>query len=50
MILPRVLRERSAHWSLEFESGYKKIGVPTLVVQVAAGLYLAHRILPDISE
>ena len=50
VILPRVLRERSPQRLLEFESGYEKIGMPALVVQVVTGLYLAHRILPDISE
>jgi len=46
-ILPRVLRERSPARLLEFESAFERIGVPALVTQVASGLWLAHRMVPD---
>lgn len=45
VVLPRVLRERDPEALLRFESGYERIGIPALVVQVATGLLLAHRLL-----
>jgi putative copper export protein len=50
VVLPRVLRERSPERLLEFESVYEKIGMPALVVQIVTGIYLAHRLLPDVSQ
>lgn len=50
VILPRVLRERSAQRLLEFESVYEKIGMPALIIQILTGLYLAYRLLPDVSQ
>lgn len=47
IILPRALRERSPALILQFESGYEKIGIPALFVQVATGLSLAHEMLGD---
>lgn len=49
-ILPRVLRERSPARLLEFESAYERVGMPALVVQVATGLWLAHRMVPELSR
>ena len=49
-ILPRVLRERSPARLLEFESAYERVGIPALVVQVASGLWLAHRMVPELSR
>jgi len=49
-ILPRALRERSAHQLLQFESAYEKIGMPALFVQIVTGLMLAHRMLPDFNQ
>lgn len=49
-ILPRVLRERSPARLLEFESAYERVGIPSLVVQVATGLWLAHRMVPELSR
>lgn len=50
VVLPRVLRERSPTRLLEFESVYEKIGMPALIIQVITGLFLAHRMLPDVSQ
>jgi putative copper export protein len=47
-ILPRVLKEKSPADLLRFESGYEKVGVPALVIQVVSGLLLAHNLMPDI--
>lgn len=49
-ILPRVLRERSPARLLEFESAYERIGIPSLVVQIATGLWLAHRMVPELGR
>jgi putative copper export protein len=49
-ILPRVLRERSPSELLRFESSYELIGIPALLIQVATGLWLAHRLVPDVSR
>ncbi len=49
-ILPRVLREKSVTELLHFESAYERIGMPALIVQVLTGLWLAHRMVPDVSQ
>ncbi|MFG0874818.1 CopD family protein [Aeromonas media] len=50
VVLPKVLRERSPARLLEFESVYEKIGMPALIIQVITGLFLAYRMLPDVSQ
>ena len=47
VVLPRALRERSPDQLLRFESGYEKIGIPALIVQVVTGLLLADRLLGE---
>jgi putative copper export protein len=47
-VLPRVLRERSAAELIRFESAYERIGIPALLTQVATGLWLSYRLLPDV--
>lgn len=47
VVLPRALRERDAQRVSEFEAAFEKLGLPALAVQVATGLWLAHRLLPD---
>jgi putative copper export protein len=49
-ILPRVLSERSPARLLEFESAYERVGIPALGVQVATGLWLAHRMVPELGR
>jgi putative copper export protein len=49
VVLPKVLRERSAEELLQFEAGYERIGIPALLVQVATGLCLAYMMVPNIS-
>lgn len=49
VVLPKVLRERSAERLLEFESVYEKIGMPALVLQIVTGLVLAYRLVPDLA-
>jgi putative copper export protein len=49
VILPRALRNRDVQGIRNFENAYEKIGIPALAVQIASGLWLAHRMLPDVS-
>lgn len=49
-ILPRVLREKNIAEIQRFESGFEKIGIPALLVQVSSGFWLAHNQLPDLSQ
>lgn len=46
-VLPRALAARDPSIVHAFESGYEKIGIPALVIQVATGMYLAYARLPD---
>ena len=47
-ILPKVLKEKSPSDLLRFESGYERIGIPALIIQVITGLWLAHNLMPEI--
>lgn len=47
VVLPRALRERSPEPLLRFESGYEKIGIPALLVQVGTGIALANQLLGE---
>ena len=49
-VLPRALRTRNPSIILEFESGYERIGIPALLVQVVTGLWLAHHWVPDVAS
>ncbi|UCG73585.1 MAG: CopD family protein [Chromatiales bacterium] len=49
-VLPRALKNRSTSDLIIFESGYERIGIPALLIQVATGAWLANRLVPDISE
>lgn len=46
-VLPRALRAGDVAEISRFEAGYERIGIPALIAQVASGLWLAHRLLPD---
>ena len=49
-VLPRVLKEKSLSELLRFESAYEWVGIPALLIQVATGVWLAHRMVPDMSQ
>jgi putative copper export protein len=49
-VLPRVLKNRSPAELLRFESAFERIGIPALLIQVATGVWLAHRLVPDVSQ
>lgn len=46
-VLPRAVRQADPSIVVTFESGFERLGIPALAVQVATGLWLAHRWLPD---
>jgi len=48
-ILPRALRNRDPSIILDFENGYERIGLPSLLLQVVTGLLLAYYWSPEIS-
>jgi len=50
VILPRALDQSSAKVLLDFESVFEKIGMPALIIQILSGLWLAHHMLPDLSQ
>ena len=47
-ILPRALREKSTVFLQQFETGYERIGIPALIIQVITGVWLAYRLVPRI--
>ena len=49
-ILPRALRARDPSIVLSFESGFERVGLPALLLQVVTGLWLAYRWVPDVSR
>lgn len=49
-VLPRALKQRSPAELLRFESAYERIGIPAILIQVATGFWLAHRMVPDVSQ
>jgi len=48
-VLPRALRAHDPTIVREFESGFERLGIPALLVQVVTGLWLAHHWAPDIT-
>ena len=49
-VLPKALKEKNIlHLSL-FESGYEKIGIPALLIQILTGLWLAQIFVSDFSQ
>ena len=46
-VLPRALRENSPDAIREFESGFERLGIPALLVQVLTGVLLTSRFFPD---
>ena len=49
-VLPRALRERDPAVISSFELGFERIGIPALAIQVVTGLWLAHRLVPDVGH
>ncbi len=48
-ILPKALRRNAPELISEFDSGFERIGVPALILSIITGLWLAYRMIPDVS-
>ncbi|MBB3107291.1 putative copper export protein [Psychrobacter luti] len=48
VVLPKVLTSRNLDALLQFEGQFEKIGMPALAIQIITGLWMAHRILPNV--
>lgn len=49
-ILPKVLMTRDVGMLLQFEQQFEKVGMPALLVQILTGLWMAYKLLPNISS
>jgi putative copper export protein len=49
-VLPKIWKSRDIDELTKFESGFEKIGIPALIIQVITGLWLAYNLLPDIKS
>jgi putative copper export protein len=49
-VLPRVLKQKSIDELSRYESSFERIGVPALLIQVVTGVWLAHRMVPDMAQ
>jgi putative copper export protein len=49
-VLPRAIRARDPRIVHDFESGFEKLAIPALAVQVATGLALAFRRVPELGD
>lgn len=48
-VLPRALALRDPAILLAFESGFERIGMPALLIQVLTGTWMAHAMRPDVA-
>ncbi|MBW7874716.1 MAG: CopD family protein [Candidatus Cloacimonetes bacterium] len=49
-ILPRALKSQTIEEIQQFEKNYELIGIPSLVIQILSGLWLAHHYIPDLNH
>lgn len=49
-VLPRALASRDPAVLLAFESGFERIGIAALLVQVFTGIWMAHAMRPDVAD
>ncbi|XOV79877.1 MAG: CopD family protein [Aestuariibacter sp.] len=47
VVLPAALKNRTPEVLLKFESGYEKLAMPALLLQVLTGIALAYRYMPN---
>ncbi len=48
-VLPRALRARDPAIIREFETGFERLGIPALLVQIVTGLWLAYHWAPHVA-
>ncbi len=46
-VLPRAMRASDPAIVRDFESGYERIGIPALLLQIVTGIWLAQRWIPS---
>lgn len=49
-VLPRALKHRSPDIIQQFETGYERLGLPAFGIQVATGIWLALRYVPNVGD
>ena len=49
LVLPKALKAQELAGLMAFEEQFEKIGMPALVLQIITGLWMAYRLLPDVS-
>ena len=49
VVLPKALRNHDLKDLMAFEEQFEKIGMPALVLQIITGLWMAYRMIPDVS-
>lgn len=49
VVLPKALKAQELTGLMAFEEQFEKIGMPALVLQIITGLWMAYRLLPDVS-
>ncbi len=49
-VLPRALRRRNPDLLREFEARFERIGIPALAIQIVTGIWLASRLVPQVSD
>ena len=49
VVLPKALKAQELAGLMAFEEQFEKIGLPALVLQIITGLWMAYRLLPDVS-
>ncbi len=48
-VLPKALKRKDPQLIFEFDSGFERIGIPSLLLGVATGLWLAYQMASDVS-
>jgi putative copper export protein len=46
-VLPRAMRAHDPAIVRDFESGYERLGIPALLLQIVTGIWLAQRWIPN---
>jgi putative copper export protein len=46
-VLPRAMRANDPAIVRDFESGYERLGIPALLLQIVTGIWLAQRWIPN---
>jgi len=50
LILPAALRDKSVESLIAFESKFERIGIPSLIIQIVTGVWLAKMRIPELGN